>query len=292
MIEHQFEYYKTSTVSQAIKLLGKHKFAVLLAGGTDLVCNIKENLYTPKCLIDIKGIKELTQIKMVKDDLHLGALVTFDQLIASPLIKKHFPLLQEMSEVVASKAIRNRATMVGNICSAVPCLDSAGPLLCYEAQVMVKGPTGQRKIDIDKWFKGPRKTALKKGEMVVGLKLKKIKHGGCYIKLGRYRGEDLAQASVTVVALPKKNYRVAFGSVAPAPLRAKKIERELKGKELDANLLEKAKELVKEEISPITDIRATKEYRMHMSQVMLVRALSAAQARLNGEGPAYGESLI
>jgi carbon-monoxide dehydrogenase medium subunit len=112
------------------------------------------------------------------------------------------------------------------------------------------------------------------------------------MKLGRYKGEDLAQASVAVLALPKRQYRVAFGSVAPVPIRAKKIETVLKGNPLDDRLLRTAKELIPREISPITDVRASREYRMHMCGVMFERALLAAAARLDGAGPLYGTARV
>jgi carbon-monoxide dehydrogenase medium subunit len=118
------------------------------------------------------------------------------------------------------------------------------------------------------------------------------KHAGCFVKLGRYKGEDLAQASVAVLALPKRKYRVAFGSVAPVPIRAKKIEKVLDGNPLDDQLLGSAKELIPEEISPITDIRASQEYRMHMCGVMFERAIKAAVARLDGTGPEYGAARV
>ena len=184
--------------------------------------------------------------------------------------------------------------MVGNICSAVPSLDSGPALLLYEATVVVKGKDGERRIPIEEWFLGPRKTALKEGEIVeyIEVPLPDKKHGGCYIKLGRYNGEDLAQVGVGVLALSGNEYRVAFCAVGPKPNRARKIEELLKGKEITDSVIEEAKKLVEEEISPITDIRATKEYRMHMAKVMLDRALKAAVERLNGKGPDYGTRLI
>ena len=144
------------------------------------------------------------------------------------------------------------------------------------------------------WFKGNRLTDLKPGEILttISIPLPAETHAGCYVKLGRYNGEDLAQASVLALCLPGNRYRVAFGSVAPVPIRAKRIEALLNGNPLNDELIDAAKELVPEEIKPITDIRASKEYRMHMSQVMLGRALTAAADRLNGHGPEYGTWLI
>jgi carbon-monoxide dehydrogenase medium subunit len=122
--------------------------------------------------------------------------------------------------------------------------------------------------------------------------LPKNKHAGCFVKLRRYEGEDLAQASVVVLALAGHDYRIAFGAVAPRPIRAGKIESLLAGKPLSDSLIREAVRLLPEVIAPITDIRASREYRAHMVGVMLDRGLRAAVARLAGAGPEYGTSLI
>jgi carbon-monoxide dehydrogenase medium subunit len=118
------------------------------------------------------------------------------------------------------------------------------------------------------------------------------KHAGCYVKLGRYSGEDLSQASVLVLALPGKKYRVALGAVGPVPIRAAMVERLLQGQDLSSELISKSQALIAAAISPITDIRATKEYRLHMCQVMFERGIRAAADRLAGNGPDYGTRLI
>ena len=295
IIAHEFDYFKPSSIDEAIKLLNKYGAkARILSGGTDLVVRIKDGFETPDAVIDIKGLDELKVLDFKDNKLIVGTLTTFNELIDSEVVKEKFPLLWESAKSVASMGIRNRATMVGNICSAVPSLDSGPALLLYEATVVVKGKDGERRIPIEEWFLGPRKTALKEGELVeyIEIPLPQKKHAGCYVKLGRYNGEDLAQVGVGVLALEGNEYRVAFCAVGPKPTRAKKIEELLNGKELSDSLIEEAKKLVEEEISPITDIRATKEYRMHMAKVMLDRALKAAVGRLNGKGPDYGTRLI
>ncbi len=294
-IAHEFDYFKPSSIDEAINLLNKYGAkARILSGGTDLVVRIKDGFETPDAVIDIKGLDELKVLDFKDNKLIVGTLTTFNELIDSEVVKEKFPLLWESAKSVASMGIRNRATMVGNICSAVPSLDSGPALLLYEATVVVKGKDGERRIPIEEWFLGPRKTALKEGELVeyIEIPLPQKKHAGCYVKLGRYNGEDLAQVGVGVLALEGNEYRVAFCAVGPKPTRAKKIEELLNGKELSDSLIEEAKKLVEEEISPITDIRATKEYRMHMAKVMLDRALKAAVGRLNGKGPDYGTRLI
>ncbi|MCP4214329.1 MAG: xanthine dehydrogenase family protein subunit M [bacterium] len=290
---HRFDYRRPGSVEDALQLLCQCKDAVVLAGGTDLVPNLKDGEITPGTVIDIKNIKELEGIRFKDNQLSIGALVTFTQLMDSDIINEHFPVIAETAKKVASVGIRNRATMAGNICSAVPCLDS-GPLLrAYDAKMIVKGCDGERTLTPDQWFKDARITGLKHGEILTEIIIPAPgKHGGSFVKLMRYRGEDLAQASVFTLCLPDNQYRVSFGSVAPVPLRSHKIEALLEGKELSDELLEKAKDLVSGEISPITDIRASKEYRMHMCRVMLGRSLKAASQRLHGNGPAYDADLI
>jgi carbon-monoxide dehydrogenase medium subunit len=294
-IAHEFDYFKPESIEGVIELLLKYKGkARLLAGGTDLVVRIKDGLEFPEAVIDIKGLTELGKLEFKNNRLFIGSLVTFNDLIDSKVVEEKFPLLWESSKTVASMGIRNRATIVGNICSAVPSLDSGPALLVYEANVVVKGSEGERIIPILDWFLGPRKTALNADEFVYGItiSLPEKKNGGSYVKLGRYNGEDLAQVGLGILALEGNEYRLAFCAVGPLPGRAKKIETLLNGKSLTDSLIEEAKNLVPEEISPITDVRATKEYRLHVAKIMFERGIKAAVERLNGKGPSYGKKLI
>lgn len=293
-IINEFEYFKPATIAQTLKLLAKYPQSAILAGGTDLLNLLKDGGAQPEAVIDIKGLTNLRKITFARGRLQIGALVTFAELIESKTVKRYFPLIVETAGTVASTGIRNRATMAGNICSAVPCLDSGPLLLAYDAVVSAVGAAGKREIPVAEWFAGPRKTALKPGEMVsrITVPLPEAKHAGCFIKLGRYAGEDLAQASVLTMALAGNRFRIAFGSVAPVPFRADRIEALLNGKELDARLLAEAKGLVSSQVSPITDIRSTAEYRLHMCRVMLERAILASVERLDGGGPRCGEKRL
>jgi CO/xanthine dehydrogenase FAD-binding subunit len=294
-IAHEFDYVKPGTLEEATALLAKHGArARVLAGGTDLIGWIRDDLVQPDILVDIKGIAGLKEIALRSNVLSIGALATFGDLLDSAIVEEQFPLLREMACRVGSTGIRNRATLAGNICSAVPCCDAGPVLLVYEAVIQVVGPQGRRSIPIREWFLGPQKTSLAGGEIVTGVALPypESPHGGCFIKLGRYRGEDLAQASVAVLALAGNDYRVAFGAVAPTPVRAGRIEAILSGRPIDDALTKRAKTLVPQEISPITDIRATKEYRTGMVSVMLERAVKTAVSRRDGAGPDYGTHFL
>lgn len=289
-----FGYIKPKTVAEAIKAMSSGKRVSVLAGGTDLVCRLHGDLVDPELLVDIKDIDELKGISASDGAITIGALVTFSELIESKVIREKFPVIIEASRLVASGGVRNRATMVGNICSAVPSCDSAPPLLVYEAEAVTCGPSGERNIPISKWFTGPKKTALGAGEIVKSISIPIVNgaQGGCYVRLGRCNGEDLAQASVAILALQDRTYRVAFGAVSATPVRALKIEALLKGKTLDDALIKECQKLVSNEISPISDIRSTKEYREEMVKVMLGRGLRSAAARFIGKEPSLCENLI
>jgi CO/xanthine dehydrogenase FAD-binding subunit len=290
----EFEYAKPTGLKEALALLARNVAggSVPLAGGTDLVAWLRDGAVSRGALVDVKGLAELGGIRIKAGKLWLGANATFAEIIESPLVRKHAPLLVESSGMVASVGVRNRATVGGNICSAVPCCDSGPALLVYEAAIHVATRRGMKTIPAVKWFLGPRRTALAKGGIVVGISLPSAKHAGAFAKLKRYRGEDLAQASVAVRVDAKGIWRVAYGSVAPTPIRGPKAERLLRGqKNPSDDLLAKAAKLAEAEVAPITDIRGSKEYRRLMVGVMLSRAVRLAAERLAGRGAAYGTNV-
>jgi len=294
-ISHEFDYRRPGSLAEAHELLrDAGEGACLLAGGTDVIPWLRDGLARPKLVVDIKGLPELEGISVADGVLTIGALATFADVLHSHLVHDGLPVLGEMARLMGSTGIRNRATIVGNICSGVPSCDSGPVLLACEATVRVSTPEGERAVPIDEWFLGPKSTALGTQEVVLGVSMPvpDRRHGGCYVKLRRNRGEDLAQAGVAVMALAGRSYRVAFGAVAPTPVRAKRIEALLEGHDIDEALLGEARSLVPEETAPIGDIRASQEYREHVLPVMLERALRAAADRRDGSGPPYGASLI
>ncbi|OGR68238.1 MAG: FAD-binding protein [Elusimicrobia bacterium GWC2_63_65] len=294
-ITAEFEYVKPKDMDEALHVFSLYREkARALAGGTDLVVHLKEGLARPEVVVDIKALPELAGLSLKGDILRLGALVTFSDLIESPVIKSKFPLLLEAALTVASTGVRNRATLAGNICSAVPSADSAPALAVYDAEVLVRSIRGERRVPMAEWFTGPKKTALAPDELVtaVELRLPEKKHAGCYMKLSRYEGEDLAQGGVAALVFADNTYRVAVCALGPKPVRCSATEAVLNGGKLGDKALAKAKEAILREVSPISDIRSSKEYRLHMTQVMLGRALETAVARLFGKGPKYGSENI
>jgi len=284
-ISHEFDYKKVETLDEALNLLAQYgDKAKIIAGGTDLTVQIKEDIVAPDFLIDTKGLVELNKIEFSNNILKIGAGVTFSEIEESEIIKEKFHILWEAAGTVASVGVRSRATVAGNICSAVPSLDSAPALMVFDAKINVQSSKDKRTISIQDWFTGPKRTSLKSDELVtsITMELPKEKTASCYKKLGRYKGEDLAQAGVGVLVSENKKYKVSFCAVGPVPVRALKIENYLNGKTLTDNVISEAQKLVEQEISPITDIRASKEYRTQMCKVMLERALQDAIAVLSG----------
>jgi len=282
-IINDFDYHKPKDIVEVLALLSKFKNnAKILAGGTDLIVYLKEEILKTENVIDVKGISELNTLEISADKVFLGAGVTFTQILESDKLKDKLPVLWEASHTVASVGVRNRATVVGNICSAVPSLDAAPALLVYNAEVLVQSNLGKRTISIHDWFIGPKKTSLKPDELVLGINIPIEEHAGVYEKLGRYKGEDLAQAGIGIFVDNKQNYRFASCAVGPIPKRMKNLEEFLRGKEITESLLQKAVGIVADEISPISDIRSSKEYRIHMMQVMFKRGLSKSISLLKG----------
>ncbi len=294
-IATQFEYVKPSGLDEALHTLAMHKEkARPLAGGTDLIVHLKEGFARPEVVVDVKGLRELSGLSLKNGVLRVGALVTFAELLESAAVKKGFPDLWEAAGTVASTGVRNRATLAGNICSAVPSADSAPPLLAHDAVVRVRSHAGERLVSIHEWFAGPKRTALEPDELVVSVELAvpEKKFGACYMKLSRYDGEDLAQGGVEAAVFTDRNYRVAFCALGPVPARALKTEAYLKGKKVTDQTVRQAGHILAGEISPITDSRSSREYRVHMALIMLGRALETAVSRLSGRGPKYGEGNI
>lgn len=282
-IPYEFAYEKPKSLAEALALLGKFgKKARILAGGTDVANEMKQGFRVPELLVDIKDIPELNRIEQTKQGIWIGALVTFDQIRQSKMVKENLQILWEAAGLVASTGVRNRATMVGNICSAVACMDSAAPLLVHEALIHVVSVDGEKDIPVQQWFVENRKTAIGENEMVTGVLIPSPdkKYAGAYQKMMRYSGEDLSQANVGVLVTVDNKFRVAFGSVGPIPKRSPKIENLLNTKGVNQQTLEEAKIMIETVIAPISDVRASKEYRMQMTRVMFERAVNEALERL------------
>jgi carbon-monoxide dehydrogenase medium subunit len=263
------------TVEDAVKLYEKHgNSAVIMAGATDVVVRLRDKLISPDFVIDIKRIKGLTGIEFSeKNGLRFGACVTLNELAGNEYVKRCYPFLAEAAESVGSKQLRNRATCVGNIVNASPLADTATPLYVCGAIIETEGPSGKREIPIADFIKFVRRVDLIPGEIVTGIRVPYV-FGieGKFFKISRRHEVDLSTVCGTVAKVGR-DYRIALGAVAPTPLRLKKTEALLSGKELTPQLISQAAELAVSEISPIDDVRASRRYREHISALIVRRGL-------------------
>ena len=279
----QIEVLFPKTLSEALSLLKKHNgVARVIAGGTDLLPKMKRRELTPKYLIDLKGITDLNLIKYDrKIGLRIGAATTLNEVRESSVVRKNCPILGEAVSQMASTQIRNTGTIGGNLCNAVPSADTAPPLIVLGARLRVVGPKKERTVLVEDFFKGPNETVLRPLELVAEVQIPPARRNefGAYLK-HTLRGEmDLAIVGVAAyVSLDSKrrickDVKIAMGAVASIPMRAKKAEETLRGKELDDDLIENAAQLASKESEPIDDIRSSAEYRREMVRVLTRRAI-------------------
>ena len=272
-----FDYLRPQTVQELTELLDKYKGeSKILAGGTDLLVLMRDKVLRPKYVIDIKGIEELHKISQDNGYLRIGATVTLNELLKSDVVNERFKILCDAARAVADSIIRNRATLVGNICNASPAADTAPSLLVLGASVEVCGPSGERIIPINEFFTGVKKTALADEEFVEAVRIPIPPTGtkGVYFKHGRTRGEDLSIVGVAVLSSDSgRKVRIALSSVFKTPLYIPEAEEIFKKSWNLDEKIEQAVKLIKEKIAPITDVRASAEYRTHMAEVLTRRAL-------------------
>jgi len=264
-----FEYFRPSSLKEASELLVRYgDGAHLLNGGTDLIVRMREGLTLPEAVIDLKGIEQLSRIREDEASVYIGATVNLNQVGQHETIGKSFPYLAEAALSVGSKQVRNRATCIGNLCNASPLADTATPLMALNAVFEVFGPEGEREIPIQEFFVFVRKTSLKPGEIVKGVRVPRTAGHGVFTKLARRKEVDLSMVCMTLLKA-EDGWRLSFGAVAPTPVRLPKTEALLnQGAALEAVLSSAVSE-----VKPIDDVRASAEYRLDMVKVMLSRGL-------------------
>jgi len=281
----RFNYLAPATLDEALSLLARYKGkARVIAGGTDFVPKLKRReIGAPEYVIDLKGIAGLDNIKYdAASGLSLGALVTIGAVETSAIIQEKFGILAQAAQSMASPQVRNRGTIAGNICNAVPSADSAPPLLTLGARLKLVSQKGERTVGIEDFFTGPGQTALADDEILqeINIPHPPPNSKGVYLKLTPRRAMDLAIVGVAVVIIPKdgicKDIRIALGAVAPTPIRAKDAEAVLNGQKLDDRLIEKAALTAAGQSKPIDDHRASAEYRRDMVEVLVKRAIKQA----------------
>ncbi|MBN1682491.1 xanthine dehydrogenase family protein subunit M [Candidatus Bathyarchaeota archaeon] len=263
----KFEYYSPKNIEEACKILSElPEDSKILAGGTDLIPKMKEGVLKPKNIINIKQIQGLSGIQEKDNCIIIGANTKIRDIEKNLIIQKKADILHQATKKIGSVQIRNIATIGGNICNASPAADGVAALIALNAEISIIGVKKKKTIKLEAFFKGPGKTILNKEEILTEIKFPVPEPGsyGYYCKLGRV-SLDLATVSLAVqlkmVDEKVENIIIVSGSVAPTPLRLYNIENLCINKKITNDLIDEVAEKISREIKPISDTRASADYR-------------------------------
>jgi carbon-monoxide dehydrogenase medium subunit len=285
MLLNTFEYLKPASLGEALSALDelKDKKTQVLAGGTDLIPWLRGRVKEVDYLIDLADLG-LNHIVFEQEQARIGAMVTFAALCEHPEVRLRLPAVAEAALEVGAVQTRNQATIGGNLCSAVPSLDGAPALLVLGATLRLQAQGSERLVPIEQFFLAPRRTVLQPGEVLTEIIVPlRADFTASFLRLGRRKALTLSIVNVAAgLALDRQQIsqaRIALGAVAPTPIRAYKAEQLLAGRMLTAQLFAEAAAVAATEISPISDLRASADYRRKISVVLVRRALEVALAR-------------
>jgi carbon-monoxide dehydrogenase medium subunit len=284
----RFEIALPASVDDCLKILAERgPEARLLAGGTDLLPQLKNGLLKPPWVVDLSGIPALRAIaRQDGQGLRVGAAATARQLELDATVRSRYPSLAEGGALVGSVQVRNLATLGGNLCNAAPSADMAPPLYALEAEALIAGPRGERRVPIASFITGVRQTVLGPGEMLVALLVPDPgpRSGGTYVRHTPRRELDIAVVGVASQLTLRDGgvcakARIALASVAPTPVRATAAEQSLEGQRVTPELIARAGDLAVQAARPISDQRGSADFRRHLVRVLTRRTLTTALAR-------------
>jgi carbon-monoxide dehydrogenase medium subunit len=279
------EYFAPDTLQEAISLYQENTGAVLVAGGTDVLVNVAHGKSALETIIDLKRIRELDYIATDGARVRIGALATIAAVAESDIISERYPFVKTAATKLGSWQIRNTATVGGNICNAAPSAELATPLLAAGAAVTIAGPAGEKTVPLSDFFLGPGRTALETGAILKEIIVPPLEPGwrGIYCRHQLRRSMDISIVNLTALLQIRNETvlgaRIYLGAVAPVPMRAVETEKKLVGNVLSREAIELAAETAGMEARPITDVRASADYRRQMVRVYMKRALTALQGR-------------
>jgi len=286
----EFDYIRPENLIEASDFLARHAAdARPFMGGTDVFVRMRDGLLNPKFLVDVKGLPGMNDLSFDPlSGLTIGAAVNMNRVIASPEVREHYPLLVDACRSVASYQLRNRATVLGNICNASPAGDTIGACLAFEGVLNIHGSDSLRQESLTNFFLGPGKTRLKAGDVAVALHLPLPFAGsqGAYFKLGRNRMSDLSIVGVTALAYPEPaassgyRFRLILASVAPVPYVAQEAEAYLANNPITPEVIHEAARLAAEACTPIDDVRGSARYRKQMVKNQSAQTLAEVWAKL------------
>ncbi|MGD2253441.1 MAG: xanthine dehydrogenase family protein subunit M [Anaerolineales bacterium] len=292
MSDSQVELQQPQDISQVIALLAEHKGrAKLIAGGTDLIVDLKNEQTWPGMLISLAGVEGLDAIEERSGELVIGAMVTPNAILESPLVQERLPALADAARTMASYQVRNLATLGGNLCSASPSADLPPALVAAGAWAVIQNQQGEIRIALHDFFTGPRETALEEGTVLTHVVVPPLpsRTGIAYHPFKLRGANALAVAAAAVrLTLDKKGSIdeavVVLGAVAPKPMAAVKAGKLLQGEQPSPELFDKAAAQASQESKPIADVRGTVAHRKALIEVLTRRALNQALARAQEGG--------
>lgn len=279
----RFSYAKPQRIEDALQLKNEKKNSQYIAGGTDVMVQIKDREIRPSTLISLRNIPDLARIE-VNGGARIGALATIADIIQHPTLGQSFPILAEAASRMGSVQIRNVATIGGNLCNCSPSADMALPLLVLDAKVQLQSSEARREVPIEDFFLGPGESCRRQDEIMTDILLDDMgmHSSSVFMKKGRVK-MDLAVASVALLVDMEGDLcriaRIAAGSVAPIPLRLRKVEELLESKYLEEKMIREARKIAEASVDPITDIRSTEVYRREIVGVFIQRCLEEALDR-------------
>jgi carbon-monoxide dehydrogenase medium subunit len=276
-----FDYAAPASAKEAVALLAEHgDQAKVLAGGTDLLVDLKHDAGNVSLLVDVTEIPEFLGIEETDEGLRIGSAAKYGEIMENPLCLEYTPEIVAASHTVGAVQTRNLGTIGGNLVTCVPSADSAPSLLVLDAEVTVAGTDGNRRMPLTDFFVGPRKTSLEPHELLVDIRIPKSDLGkpSHFLKFGLRKGQALALVNAAASLWLDDNGaiaepRIALGAVAPVPMRCPKAEAVIAGKQPSDELLEEAAEMAVTECKPIDDFRASANYRRQLVRTMTYRCL-------------------
>ena len=282
----RFELALPESLDDCLRLLAQRgPETKLLAGGTDLLPQMKNGVVIPKRVIDLSGVARVKILECDAKGLRIGSAVPARQVELDTRARDTYTAVAESAALLGSVQVRNLASVGGNICNAAPSADMAPPLIAMEAQAVIAGPKGERRVPLSDFFTGVRKTVVGPDELLVEIFVPAPgpHSGGCYIRHTPRRELDIAvvgvSSQVTIASGVCAKARIALAAVAPTPVRATAAEAALEGKPLTPELIERAADLAGQAAKPISDQRGSADFRRHLVRVLTRRTLTTALAR-------------
>jgi len=285
MIPPSFEYHRPSSVEEAVGLLSSlGSEAKILAGGHSLLPMMKLRFAEPEHLVDINRIPELKGVRVVGDDIIIGAMTSENAVIADPVLNEKVPLLPEAAKLIADPQVRNRGTIGGDIAHGDPANDHPALALACDAIMTIAGPSGTRQVPADEFFLGTYWTALEETDILTEITVKAFPQGAgyAYKKLKRKTGDWATAACAVVVALSGgsvSHIRITLTNLGPTALRAHDAESVLMGQSVNDDLIRQAAAKAMEICDPAEDLRGDAEYKTAMAGQMVQRAINEALAK-------------